>query len=66
MALREQEEVDAIRPDLDGNRIQEILGISPGPGVGKAYRFLLDLRLDEGPLGEEEAERRLRNWWATQ
>ncbi|WP_110587922.1 CCA tRNA nucleotidyltransferase [Microbacterium suaedae] len=65
-ALREQEEVDAIRPDLDGNRIQEILGISPGPEVGKAYRFLLELRLDEGPLGEEEAERRLRAWWDEQ
>lgn len=63
VALREQEEVDAIRPDLDGNRIQEVLGISPGPDVGKAYRFLLELRLDEGPLGEDEAERRLRVWW---
>ncbi|WP_261166498.1 CCA tRNA nucleotidyltransferase [Microbacterium sp. Marseille-Q6965] len=65
-ALREQEELDAIRPELDGNRIQEILGISPGPQVGKAYRFLLDLRLDEGVLGAEEAERRLRAWWAEQ
>src|SRR5690606_31591198 len=46
-ALREQEELDAIRPELDGNRIQEILGIGPGPDVGRAYRFLLDLRLDE-------------------
>ena len=64
--LREQEELDAIRPDLDGNRIQEILGIPPGPAVGKAYRFLLDLRLDEGALGEDEAERRLRAWWAEQ
>ncbi|MGO1768656.1 MAG: CCA tRNA nucleotidyltransferase, partial [Microbacterium sp.] len=64
--LREQEELDAIRPELDGNRIQEVLGISPGPEVGRAYRFLLDLRLDEGALGEEEAERRLRDWWGTQ
>ncbi|WP_156761417.1 CCA tRNA nucleotidyltransferase [Microbacterium karelineae] len=64
--LREQEEVDAIRPDLDGNRIQDILDISPGPAVGRAYRFLLELRLDEGPLGEDEAERRLREWWAEQ
>lgn len=64
--LREQEELEAIRPELDGNRIQEILGITPGPDVGKAYRFLLDLRLDEGVLGEEEAERRLRAWWAEQ
>ncbi|MCK6066225.1 MULTISPECIES: CCA tRNA nucleotidyltransferase [Microbacterium] len=63
-ALREQEELDSVRPDLDGNRIQEILGIRPGREVGEAYRFLLELRLDEGPLGEEEAERRLREWWA--
>ncbi|MDN3311283.1 CCA tRNA nucleotidyltransferase [Microbacterium oryzae] len=64
--LREQEELDAIRPDLDGNEIQQILGIAPGPLVGKAYRFLLDLRLDEGALGSEEATRRLRAWWAEQ
>ncbi|AVL98615.1 CCA tRNA nucleotidyltransferase [Microbacterium paraoxydans] len=64
-ALREQEELDAIRPELDGNRIQEVLGISPGREVGEAYRFLLDLRLDEGVLGEDVAEQRLREWWAS-
>ncbi len=64
-ALREQEELDAIRPELDGNRIQEVLGISPGREVGEAYRFLLDLRLDEGVLGEGVAEQRLREWWAS-
>ncbi len=64
--LREQEELDAIRPELDGNRIQQVLGIAPGPAVGRAYKFLLDLRLDEGALGEEEAERRLLAWWAEQ
>ncbi len=63
-ALREQEELDAIRPELDGNRIQEILGISPGREVGEAYRFLLDLRLDEGVIGTDAAEQRLRDWWA--
>lgn len=62
--LAEQEELDAMRPALDGNRIQEILGIRPGPAVGEAYRFLLDVRLDEGVLEEDEAERRLRAWWA--
>jgi poly(A) polymerase len=62
--LAEQEQLDAMRPALDGNRIQAILGIRPGPDVGKAYRFLLDLRLDEGILSEDEAEQRLRNWWA--
>ncbi len=62
--LAAQEELDAIRPELDGNRIQEVLGIAPGREVGAAYRFLLDLRLDEGILGADEAERRLREWWA--
>lgn len=62
--LAEQEQLDAMRPELDGNRIQKVLGIAPGREVGEAYRFLLDLRLDEGILGDEEAERRLREWWA--
>lgn len=62
--LREQEELDAIRPDLDGNDIQRILGIPPGREVGEAYRFLLDLRLDEGVLGPDAAEQRLLAWWA--
>ena len=66
VTLREQEEIDSIRPEVDGNRIQELLGVKPGPVVGQAYRFLLDLRLDEGVLGQEEAERRLLAWWAEQ
>ncbi|MEV4736938.1 MULTISPECIES: CCA tRNA nucleotidyltransferase [unclassified Microbacterium] len=63
-ALREQEELDSIRPELDGNRIQQVLGIAPGREVGEAYRFLLDLRLDEGVIGTNAAEQRLRDWWA--
>lgn len=62
--LAEQEELDAMRPDLDGEQIMKLLGISPGPIVGAAYRFLLEQRLDEGPLGAAEAERRLREWFA--
>ncbi|MGB4137763.1 MAG: CCA tRNA nucleotidyltransferase [Microbacterium sp.] len=62
--LREQEELDAIRPELDGNEIQRILGLRPGREVGEAYRFLLDLRLDEGVIGRDAAETRLREWWA--
>ncbi len=62
--LREQEELDRIRPDLDGNQIMEHLGIGPGRDVGKAWKFLYELRLEEGPLGEEEARRRLDAWWA--
>ncbi|HEX2564460.1 MAG TPA: HD domain-containing protein, partial [Acidimicrobiales bacterium] len=64
-ALQEQEELDAIRPDLDGNEVMAILGLQPGREVGEAMRFLLELRLDDGPLGAEEAERRLRAWWAS-
>ncbi|WP_312709842.1 CCA tRNA nucleotidyltransferase [Aciditerrimonas ferrireducens] len=62
--LRAREELDAIRPDLDGRQVMAHLGIPPGPLVGEALAFLLDLRLDEGPLGEEEARRRLDAWWA--
>lgn len=61
--LREQEEMDAVRPDLNGEQVMSILGIRPGKEVGQAMRFLLELRLDEGPLGEEEATRRLLTWW---
>lgn len=62
--LGEQEELAAMRPDLAGEQIMEILGIPPGPEVGAAYRFLLELRLTEGPLGEDEATRRLKAWHA--
>jgi poly(A) polymerase len=61
--LREQEELDAIRPDLDGTQIMDQLGLSPGRDVGAALSFLLELRLEEGPLGEAEARRRLQAWW---
>ncbi len=63
-ALSEQEELAAIRPDLDGEQIMQILGIRPGREVGEAYRFLLELRLDEGALGTDEATRRLAAWGA--
>jgi poly(A) polymerase len=63
--LAEQEELDSIRPDLDGNQIMQILGIGPGPEVGKAYKFLMDLRMDKGPLDPEEAEAALLAWWAS-
>ena len=63
--LAKQEELDAIRPDLNGEEIMEILGISPGPEVGQAYRFLMEVRLDEGPIGPDEAKNRLLDWWAS-
>ena len=64
--LREQEELDAIRPDLDGNQVMDLLGVGPGPVVGRALAYLLEMRLDEGPLAEDEARRRLTDWWAQQ
>ncbi|MQY05304.1 CCA tRNA nucleotidyltransferase [Actinomadura macrotermitis] len=60
--LAEEEELAAMRPELDGNQIQEILGIAPGPAVGKAYKFLLELRLDRGIIGPEAAAEELRRW----
>lgn len=64
--LTAKEELAAIRPDLDGQQIMAILGIKPGPEVGKAYKFLLNLRLDEGPHTPDEAKNALLAWWATQ
>ncbi|WP_040167990.1 CCA tRNA nucleotidyltransferase [Microbacterium gorillae] len=62
--LAEQEALDSLRPALDGNRIQEILGIGPGREIGEAYRFLMEVRLDEGMIDEADAEQRLRDWWS--
>jgi poly(A) polymerase len=62
--LREQEELRSLRPDLDGNDVMARLGIPPGRDVGEALAFLLELRIEEGPLGAEEAGRRLDAWWA--
>ncbi len=61
--LKEQEELDKIRPDLDGLAIMDILQIKPSPLVGKAYQYLLDLRMEEGPLGVERATEELIKWW---
>ena len=62
--LSGEEELAAMRPDLDGAKIMEVLGVPPGPLVGEAYNFLLGLRLDRGPLDEEQAVEALRAWWA--
>ena len=61
--LAQEEELSKIRPDLDGQEIMRILGIKPGPLVGKAYEHLLELRIEEGPLGKERAEMELLTWW---
>jgi poly(A) polymerase len=62
--LQEEEELGSIRPDLDGNQIMELLGIPAGREVGAAYQFLLELRLDRGPLPEEDARAALLEWWS--
>jgi poly(A) polymerase len=62
--LREQEELESIRPDLDGNAIMELLGIPPGPQVGMAYKHLLAVRMERGPQSRDEAEAELRRWAA--
>ena len=61
--LMEEEELLKIRPDLDGNAIMQLLGIPAGPLVGRAYDYLLELRLEHGPLGEERATQELHKWW---
>nr|WP_246123763.1 CCA tRNA nucleotidyltransferase [Cellulomonas terrae] len=62
--LREQEELSSIRPDLDGTQIMEILGLTPGREVGEAYKHLLELRMERGPLGPDAARDELLSWWA--
>jgi poly(A) polymerase len=63
--LSEEEELASIRPALDGNRIMAVLGLAPGREVGQAYRWLLELRLDQGPMTVAEAEAALLAWWPT-
>jgi poly(A) polymerase len=62
--LSKQEELKSMRPELDGAEIMQVLNIKPGPEVGKAYQFLLDLRLDKGILGIDKATEELKTWWA--
>ncbi len=61
--LANQEELDAMRPHLDGTQIMAILGIPPGREVGEAYRFLLEHRIEHGPVDEDTAEALLLQWW---
>jgi poly(A) polymerase len=62
--LAERENLASIRPDLDGNEIMSELGLPPGPQVGEAYRYLLELRMERGPMGRDEAVVALRDWAA--
>jgi poly(A) polymerase len=61
--LNEREELAALRPEIDGVRVMELLGVPAGPVVGAALEFLMDIRLEEGLIGEEAAVARLRAWW---
>ena len=63
--LAAREELEAIRPEMDGTAVMEHLGIPAGPAVGRAMKFLLEIRLDEGIIGDDEIRRRLDAWWAT-
>jgi poly(A) polymerase len=62
--LQEAEELAALRPELDGTQVMQQLGLTPGREVGDAMRFLMEVRLDEGLLGDDEIRRRLDEWWA--
>ncbi|MGW5743211.1 CCA tRNA nucleotidyltransferase [Amycolatopsis sp. NPDC003861] len=63
-ALKAKEDLDRVRPDLNGEQIMELLGLKPGPDVGKAWKFLKELRLDRGPLDHDEAVAELKKWAA--
>ena len=63
--LKEKEDFDAIRPDIDGNEIMTILGIAPGPEVGRAYKHMLEYRLDNGPVDHDTAVAELKRWHAS-
>ena len=60
--LRKQEEIDAIRPEIDGNEIMDLLGLPPGPLVGKARKFVLELRMEQGVIGREQVIAELLGW----
>jgi poly(A) polymerase len=64
--LAAKEELASIRPELDGTQVMALLDMPPGPMVGKALAFLLEIRLDEGVLGDEEIQHRLKIWWRNQ
>ncbi|HSJ49774.1 MAG TPA: CCA tRNA nucleotidyltransferase, partial [Actinomycetota bacterium] len=63
--LAEEENLEQMRPPLDGTQVMEHLGIPPGPKVGEARSYLMEIRLERGPIEDDEAYRLLDEWWAT-
>jgi poly(A) polymerase len=64
--LAEEENLEALRPPIDGKRVMEHLGVEPGPVVGRALEHLMELRLERGPIDPDEAYRLLDEWWAAE
>jgi poly(A) polymerase len=64
--LAKEEEIAALRPEMDGAAVMEFLGVKPGRQVGAALDFLMEIRLEEGVLGDDEIRRRLNEWWTSQ
>jgi poly(A) polymerase len=64
--LAEEENLEAMRPQLNGEQVMEHLGVEPGPAIGKALEYLMEVRLERGPVSEDEAYRLLDDWWAEQ
>jgi poly(A) polymerase len=62
--LMQKEELAALRPELDGVQVMELLDVPAGPAVGAALEFMMEIRLEEGILGEEVITQRLREWWS--
>jgi poly(A) polymerase len=62
--LAEEENLDAMRPPLNGEQVMEHLGVEPGPAIGKALEYLMEVRLERGPVSEDDAHRLLDEWWA--
>ncbi len=61
--LKEKEDLAALRPELDGNEIMQILGLTPGPDVGRAWKYLKELRIERGPMNHDDAVAALQEWW---
>jgi poly(A) polymerase len=64
--LKKKEDLESIRPDINGSQIMELLGVQPGPIVGKAYTHMLEYRMENGEVGYDAAVAELKKWWSEQ